>query len=423
MKPLNMKKRLLVLSFDAFGGEDFEYIKEKPEFKAFFEQAAICTNVSSIYPTVTYACHTSIVTGKLPKNHGVVSNTLVQPNRVNAPDWYWQRKYVKGDTIYDIAIRNGMKVGAFLWPVTAKSKIQYLLPEIFPNRKWDSQVLTSLRNGSPSFIFELFKRYRHLLRGIEQPYLDDFVTESVVHTLKKKAPEMMLIHFTDLDTARHDYGVRSKEAYAAIDRLGARFEKIIDTLKEEKLFDETVIVILGDHFQLDYHTKVPLNHLLADGGWLNITGDQIENWKVLAKSNAGSAYVYEKAGFGDRAGLEAFLNALKMNPENGIERILTGEEAGEYGADPHCAFMLEAKVGYVFTDALGGGEKGKVADHGYHPTEKADYATFYAMAGPGVHAGAEVRQMSLIDIAPTWAKLMGLELGEVDGEVVEEMLE
>jgi predicted AlkP superfamily pyrophosphatase or phosphodiesterase len=363
------------------------------------------------------------VTGKLPKNHGVISNTLLQANRVNAPDWYWQRKFVKGDTIYDAAIRSGMTVGAFLWPVTARSKIHYVLPEIFPNRKWDNQVMTSLRNGTPSFILNLFKRYRHLLNGIEQPNLDDFVTESVIYTLQTKSPDLMLVHFTDLDTARHHDGVRSKEAYEAIDRLGTRFARIMATLKEEKLFDSTTVVILGDHFQLDYHTKVPLNHRFAEAGWLKCHESRVIDWKVMAKSNGGSAYVYAKDASVDGVELKAFLDELKENPENGIERILTGIEAAELGAHGDCAFMLEAKVGYVFTDFLGGGEKGKRADHGYHPTEKADYATFYAMAGPGVRAGARVDKMSLIDIAPTWAKMLGLDFDDVDGEVVEAMLE
>ena len=417
------KKKLLVLSFDALGGEDFEYMKEKPEFKAFFASAAICTNVKSIYPSVTYACHTSIVTGKLPENHGIISNTLLQPHRVNAPDWYWQRKYVKAETIYDKAIESGMTVGAFLWPVTAKSNIHYVLPEIFPNRKWDNQVLTSLRNGSPAFILSLFKRYRHLLDGIKQPNLDDFITESVVHTLKTKSPDMMLVHFTDLDTARHNDGVRSSEAYEAIDRLGTRFARIMDTLKEEKLDDETTIVILGDHFQLDYHTKVSLNDSLAEAGWLTFNNGKVTDWKALVKSNGGSAYVYVKDDAVDQVVLKLFLNELKENPENGIERILTGKEASKEGADSQCAFMLEAKVGYVFTDFLGGGEKGKRADHGYHPTSKVDYATFYAMAGPDVKTGVRIHEMSLIDIAPTWAKMLGLELGNVDGKVIQEMLE
>ena len=416
-------KKLLVLSFDAFGGEDFEYIKEKPEFTEFFQQAAICTNVSSIYPSVTYACHTSIVTGKLPKNHGIISNTLLQPNRVNSPDWYWQRKYIKGDTIYDAAIRKGMTVGAYLWPVTGKSKIHYNLPEIFPNRKWDHQVMTSLRNGSPLYLLGLFKRYRHLLDGIKQPNLDEFVTQSVIHTLKTKSPDMMLIHFTDLDTARHGHGTRSVQAYEAIDSLGARFKRIMDTLKASDLFDATTVVILGDHFQLDYQRSVPLNQRLAEAGWLTFGEAGVNDWKVLIKSNGGSAYVYTKDGKGDTVALKAFLEALKEKPENGIERILTRDEAAEAGADSQCAFMLEAKVGYVFTDSLGGGEKGKVADHGYHPTAKADYATFYAMAGPGVKSGARIDTMSLIDIAPTWAKMLGLKFDDVDGQVIHEMLE
>ncbi|MCL1991125.1 MAG: alkaline phosphatase family protein [Defluviitaleaceae bacterium] len=417
-----MKKKLLVLSFDALGGADFEYMKEKPAFKAFFEQASICTNVSSIYPSVTYACHTSIVTGRLPNHHGVISNTLLQPKRVNAPDWHWQRKYIKGSTIYDEAIASGMTVGAFLWPVTAKSKIQYVLPEIFPNRKWDNQVMTSLRNGSPRFILDLFKRYGHLLDGIKQPHLDDFVTESVCHTLKTKSPDLMLVHFTDLDTARHDHGVRSKEAYHAIDRLEARFTHIINTLKEVDLLDQTTVVILGDHFQLDYETKIPLNHLLSQAGWLAFENSKVTNWQALAKSNGGSAYLYTKNDAVDRDDLRRYLDTLKTVSENGIARILTGHEAAQRGADERCAFMLEAKNGYVFTDFLGGGEKGKRADHGYHPTEKADYATFYAMAGPGVQSGVRVDQMSLIDIAPTWAQLLGLTLEPVDGVVVKEML-
>lgn len=417
-----MKKRLLVLSFDALGGEDYEFMKKRPEFQEFFANAAICTNVASVYPSVTYACHTSIVTGELPKKHGVISNTKLQPNRVNAPDWYWQRKYVKSDTIYDAAIRSGMKVGAFLWPVTAKSKINYLLPEIFPNRKWDNQIMTSLRNGKPFFIFDLFKRYRQLLDGIKQPNLDDFVTKSVIHTIKKHAPELMLVHFTDLDTARHDHGVNSPVAFAAIDRLAVRFGEITAALKAQKLYDDTTIVILGDHYQLDYHTKVPLNDLIAADGWLQLVDNKVVNWLALAKSNGGSAYVYVKDSLVNKIELKKFLNTLASNPDNGIERILTGAQAAKLGADRKCAFMLEAKKGYVFTDSIGGGDKGKKADHGYHPTKKSNYATFYAMTGPGVAENVVVDAMSLIDIAPTWAKLLGLELKDVDGRIIEEML-
>ena len=413
----NKQKRLLVLSFDALGGEDFEYMKTLPAFAEFFERAAICTEVKSIYPSVTYACHTSIVTGKLPKNHGVICNTLLQPGRLGSPDWYWQRHHIKSDTVYDLAMGNGLKVGAFLWPVTGKSKIQYNVPEIFPNRKWDNQIMVSMRNGSPAYLWELFRKYGGMLDGIKQPNLDDFVAQGVSHCLKTRAPELLLAHFTDLDTARHDFGVRSKEAYEAIDRLHGRFIGMVQTLKDCGYYDDTDIIILGDHFQLDVAHKVALNEKFAQKNWLTLKNNKVRDWKVLAKSHGGSAYVYAKENVGP------YLQELMADPNNGIEKILTGKEAEKVGADPQCQYMLEARQGYVFTDSLGGGEKGKLADHGYHPTDKKGYRTFFAGAGPSIKAGIILENMSLMDHGPTWAKILGFEMKGTDGRVLWEVLD
>jgi len=338
---------------------------------------------------------------------------------MNAPDWYWHAKYVNTPTVYDLAIQADMKVGAFLWPVTARSKIHYLLPEIFPNRRWDFQIFTALRNGSPRLLLRLFRRFGHMLNGITQPGLDDFVTEGVIDTIRQKSPDLLLVHFTDLDTARHNHGVNSAEAYEAIDRHAVRFEKIIHVLKEMQLYDETNIVILGDHAQLDFHTKVALNATLSEGGWLNCDAGKLKSWKAFAKSNGGSAYIYQNASRCDKSKLYEFLEHLQADPSNGIEKILTAQEAAAEGADPDCTFMLEARKGYIFTDFLGTKGKASQADHGYHPEDKPDFKTFYAMSGPQIKKGAHLDEMSILDIAPTWAKLLDLQLDDVDGKVLD----
>jgi len=409
-----MRKRLIVLSFDALSGQDMAYMKRLPVFQAFFARAAICTNVRSIYPSVTYPCHVSIVTGKHPRDHGVTANVHTQPKRANTPDWYWQAKYVKAPTIYDLAIQKGMKVGAFLWPVTAKSNIHYLLPEIFANRAWDTQLLTSLRNGSPLLLLRFFRQFGHMLKGISQPELDDFVTACVIDTIRQKSPELLFVHLTDIDAKRHQYGVHSAEAYAAIDRHAIRFERILDALKEKQLYDSTNIVILGDHTQLDFHTKVALNEILAEHGWQEHSAGKVISWKAFAKSNGGSAYLYQKTVSENTAKLHALLKKLQEDPKNGIERILTSEEAAAEGADPACTFMLEAKEGYLFTDAPKRHKKAGKADHGYHPS-KPNFRTFYAMAGPDIRQGVKIDRMSLLDIAPTLAKLLDLPFESTDG--------
>ncbi len=418
---MSLSKRVVILSFDALGGEDFRYMKSLPALAEFFKEASVCTNVSTIYPSVTYAAHTSIITGKYPKHHGVINNTLVQPNRLS-PDWYWQRKYIKAETIYDLAIRKGMKVGAFLWPVTAKSNIQYNIPEIFPNRPWDNQVFVSLRNGSPRFLLELFRRYGHLLDGIKQPELDDFVTECVIHTIKNKAPELILAHFVDLDSCRHESGTFSEEAYDAMKRLDQRFAKIIQSLKDSNLYSETTIIVLGDHVQIDVNKEVKINQVFREKGYLNISGNKLKDWKVLCKGCGGSAYIYINPKYKiEENGLRELLYQLKENPQYGIERIFTREEAIKEGADPNCQYMLEAVEGVHFTDSWDDRPKKIKADHGYHPN-KPRYKTFFSASGPGIKRNVEIEQMSLVDIAPTLANLMGLQLERPDGRVLTEII-
>lgn len=69
--------------------------------------------------------------------------------------------------LYDVAKEKGLTTAAFLWPVTASSKIDYNLAEIFPNRIWTNQVLVSLKASSPLFLYEMNKKYGKLRHGIK----------------------------------------------------------------------------------------------------------------------------------------------------------------------------------------------------------------------------------------------------------------
>ena len=57
------------------------------------------------------------------------------------------------------------------------------------------------------------------------------MTESVVHTIKTKKPNLMLIHLVDLDAQRHHHGFSSDEAQAAIRRHDVRLGKICNSTK------------------------------------------------------------------------------------------------------------------------------------------------------------------------------------------------
>ncbi len=430
-----LTQHLIVISFDAMSTEDFKQASDLPHFREFLQNAAYCKNVRSVYPSLTYPAHTSIVTGRWPKDHGIVNNTLLQPKR-RSPDWYWKRRYVQGETIYDRAIQEKMKVAALLWPVTAKSKIQYNLPEIFANRPWQNQITVSLLNGTPWYQLELNRRFGYLRQGLNQPALDNFVHQSLLYTLKKYRPDLTLVHFSDLDAQKHHFGVASKESAAAIIRFDQRLGEVIETLRREGLYEKSTVVLLGDHGAIDEDKVIYLNGLLAQKGYITLKDNKICDWNVIAKHCDGSSYIYleSKADARLKEDVGRLLKGLAEEDQNGIESVYSASEAAEMGADPECAFMLEAQSGYYFSDAVepdliktlqdgetGGNGEFTAATHGYSPL-KPGYTTVFAAAGRGIKPNLEIGRMSLLDEGPTMARLLGLRLNESEGRILEEII-
>lgn len=414
----NRKQKLVVVSLDAMGADDLkpEALQDLPNLRALIASGTHVQNVRGIYPTLTYPSHTSIITGMYPRTHGIVNNTKIQPERLS-PDWYWYRKDVHATPLYQLAHEAGMTTAAFLWPVTARSGIDYNIAEIFPNRIWTNQVLISLWASSPLFILRLNAKYGELRDGIHQPQLDDFVTASAVDTIVRKQPDLTMIHLVDMDSQRHAHGVLSREALAARKRLDTRLGRIIQATKDTHTYANTTFAVLGDHYQIDVHTMIRLNALFRAKGWQRATPEGMiaKDWRVLAKSADGSTYVYVR----DRnAQLDKEIADL-IAPVPGIEHVYSAGAAADFGADPGCTFLVEAKRGFYFIDDANGAITEDVdpndigqperyrAVHGYSPF-KDDYATTLILNGPGIKSGFTIPSAKLVDEGPTFAHILGL---------------
>jgi predicted AlkP superfamily pyrophosphatase or phosphodiesterase len=426
---------LIVISFDCLSALDFPILQTLSNFQTIIQNGAVVPDVETIYPSVTYPCHATIVTGNFPNRHGVINNTLLQPGRLS-PDWNWFRASIKGTTLYDEVKKANMSTAALLWPITGKAKIDYNMPEIFANRPWQNQILVSLRSGSPRYQWNLNKRFGHIRSGLNQPELDDFVLESTIHTIKTKKPNLLLVHFTDLDTQRHYHGFSSAEAIAALRRHNERLGRIIQALQEGGIYENSTIVVLGDHSALDENRGLNPNVLLRRHNLIKVNNSgKIINWKAYCKSCDGSAYIYLKDNNDGTTfdSVSRLVNSLLEDPKSGIEKVLTGEQAAEVGADGNCAFMLEAHRGYYFLEDFEGeyvktiteadvtaDKKYTVACHGYSP-EKENYSTIFLAAGKGIKP-VNFPSIRLVDEGPTLARLLGVSLGNTDGRVIEEIL-
>lgn len=421
------KRYMVVISFDGLSKKDLPKIRQIEGFKEYLENASYCHQVRSVYPSLTYPAHTSIATGLYPVHHGVVNNVMLQPKRRH-PDWFWYRKYAMGEVFYEMVEESGIPTAALFWPVSAGAKISYNMPEVLANRPWETQITASLKAGTKSFQLELITKFGKYLNGINQPELDNFTHSGFLHTLDNKDAQLFLVHYTDLDTIRHYNSFDSEEAHGALERHGKRLKEIIDLLKEKNIYEDTTLVVLGDHSSRDVTGQIRLNRLFLQMGYLTVGKRGLMDYQVFSNTCEGSAYVYIK----DRRTLPHVYQELKDLKEKGIiQEIYSSEEAEDFGADPDCTFMVEAAEGFYFSNDWEGEvisdlaveENGviKVNGHGYLPSKK-DYETVFFIDGYGVRCGVEISQMNLVDIGPTLAHLWGLEMKKVDGRILNEII-
>ncbi|EKY4027624.1 alkaline phosphatase family protein [Listeria innocua] len=422
-----MEQHLFVISLDALGALDLKDTSDLPVLRELIQTGTHIQEVETIYPSLTYPAHTSIITGHYPKTHGIINNTKIQPEK-DSPDWFWYKKAIQVPTLYDLAKEKGMTTAAFLWPVAAKSSIDYNIAEIFPNRFWLTQMMVSLHASSPLFLIDMDRKFGYLRKGINQPELDIFLTASVVDTIKAKKPTLLLTHLVDMDSMRHAHGVHSTEAKAALKRHDNRLAKIIQATKDAGIYENTVFAILGDHYQIDVTHAIRLNVLFAEKGWLTVVDGKITGWEVYAKSCDGSCYIYTKNEKHNQE-IEILLQSIHE-----IEEILSSEELTRRGADSQATFMVEGKSGYYFMDDIDGPLYEKVTEemlgkpgyykavHGYSPS-KSDYKTTIIFNGPGIKKGKKITNAHLVDEAPTFARILGLQFPNTAGTVIEALFE
>ena len=397
-------QHVIVVSYDAFAAEDWSLAASLPHMARLLQRGAYTNQLQSVNPSLTYVAHTTMMTGVAPERHGILHNNPFQPFVEESNQaWHWFHKQINSPTVYDLLQQHGMTTAAILWPVTAGAKIKYHLPEVRAIGK-ENQILKVLRYGSPLYCLDMERRFGSLRNGIEQPNLDNFIAKVAAHTLSTKKPNLMLIHFIELDEMKHHHGTHSPEAKQAILHMDEHLGELIVAAEQAGIMDEVVFLVVGDHSQLDLHTKLYLNRHLRKMGLIADT-ETDKSWKAWFQSTGGGAYLHLAPGEEEALPvLLEFLEDLMKNPDSGSERYF--ELSGR--------IFVEAKTGFCFADDWQMPSENTPtreatfgATHGY-AKDKEGYSSNLLLSGAGIQSGKNLGAMAMVDIAPTLSALFNL---------------
>lgn len=352
--------KLCIISLDACSNQDFQFLKSLPNFTSILEHSCVVEDVESIFVSNTYPIHTSIITGVEPAIHQILDNAKIQPWK-NHAEWHWNYKDVKATSLFLEAKRAKKRTTNLFWPVTCYLPIQENLPEYIA-LSGENQIFELLKRGTPIFLIKNYLKYKHLVNGTNQPALDTFTCAIAQDILRKGKSDLVTIHFTDVDTQKHNYGSASKESKDALLRMDERLGKLLGAANGMYQF-----VIFSDHSQLDVGLTIDLNqklieYHLEDTYWFH----QVSGSAFLIQRKEPSVESKER--------MELFLRE-----ESSIERALTQEELTTSGFSKVAICGVSAKTGIEFNHEL----NAHIGNHGY-PLTKQEYTVFYLLYSPKV---------------------------------------
>ncbi len=368
------------------------------------------------FPSLTYPSHTSIVTGVRPARHGVVQNTAFAPD--GGGSWFFDSSILKVPALWDAARAAGLKTAAISWPVTVGARIDYLLPETNQAPRDGTWLDLMRRQSTPGLVDAVVERLGGFAPDGNRDYAqrDRFSTAAAALILEKYRPNLLLIHLVETDTAQHEFGPNSPQAVEAMAHVDASIGAILKSIETAGMAADTAVIVTGDHGFYRVHSAFQPNVVLREAGLLQVDAQgRVTSWQAMAHRSA--IRLKDPGDTALAARVEKLFRDLAVTRYSGLFRVVGREEIAQRGGDPEALLFLEPAEGYTTAAGTSGAflvASPRHGDHGYMPDVPAMH-TGLIMAGAGILKGIAVPLARQIDIAPTAARLLGIELPTAEG--------
>ena len=405
-------RMVVVISLDGFPGFALEDPKlPVPTLRRLIREGTQA-RMATVNPTITWPSHTAMMTGVHADQHGLLLNgTIVRTGGwppIKVDPKIDKKQMINKPTVYDAAFKAGLTTAQIDWvainnaPTITWSFSEWASPTGAVERAMiERGVLTTNE-------VQDFTKFNILWR-------DQIWTKAAAYLIREHKPNLTLFNLLSLDATHHRYGPKTLAGTGAMAFLDGCVAQVVEAVRQAGMTERTTFFVVSDHGFKGYTNEIrPAVALDAAG---------------LSKA----AYVLPEGGTG----------YLYLNPTNtadvlpkiiqvmksveGIEDVITSDRFAALGLplpgkDPQMFdLLLTAKASYSFSGATGGPVTAAVpqqaGSHGYLASDP-DLDAIFIASGYGVKPGAKLDRVTSIDVGPTIAKLLGIELPAAKGKAL-----
>ncbi len=423
---------VILVSLDGFAASRLEDEElELPNLRASARSGAWAKSSQTIFLSTDHPAHTSIVTGVQPRLHGVLGNRM--HNRETGEYFQVTNKprteSVKVPTLFDAAKRKGYRTASFFWPENREDPaLDHSIPLVLTGEAKadisaaDPAFLQELRDNDV-FIDFFFAWYNDLPL---QTTSDRVLTRAATYVVETYKPHLLAIRLPAMDRYQHQYGPEHYLAKAALTAADYNVGLLRRATETAGIADQTTFIIVSDH---GFHTiehSVNVYPLFAQAG-------------LLEEVNLHAYYLSVMVELTERFDPQKHLQALdkvfeRVAELDGISRVIRPYEFASFGL-PSYEEDVHVRGHYII---LGGLDTRAVVDEGSESTRRTPLSAplhghgylpdddhmdpVFIMTGNGIRSGVRLDRVHILDVAPTIAHLLGLEMSNQSGRVLSEAL-
>jgi predicted AlkP superfamily pyrophosphatase or phosphodiesterase len=326
-------------------------------------------------------------------------------------------------TVDDAAHAAGLKTAAICWPATRNAAgLDWQVPDMGGDA-WNLY-------GTRSWLDEL--RQAGLPVDMQGPWVtepaggvqrDWLYARMAAQVLCQHAPNLLLVHLVEPDHVQHRTGPRSPDAYWCTSHTDDRLRDIVEAAARSPRAGKTTIIVCGDHGFMPIERDIRPNVLLRKLGLIRLSGTSIDQQAARCLSQGGGCAVYVL----DEARRSEILTQLQseLAKVEGVQAVLSETEFTKLGQPARQQdsrapdLWLAAERGYSFSDTPAGEDvivsrKTVGGTHGYLP-DQPELLAACVMWGPTVKPATRLGKISMLDLAPTIAGILGVPLPTAEG--------
>ncbi len=417
-------KHIILVTIDGLRPEFYlsnEYAA--PNLKLLMKEGSYAKEVMDVFPAVTYPNHTSIITGVLPAKHGIYCNEPFEPDSITGK-WFWYADSIKAPTLWQVLHQHHLKTASVLWPVTVNADIDYDVPDIWDTKTYDRAAPIQQFIHPKDLWQELQQNATGVLTTDDlnegRFSLDENSTRIAGYIIRTYKPALLALHLINVDDMQHEYGRDADSVQLVVANADHCIGQLLEAIDRAGIKDSTTIIITGDHGFMDIQQTIFPNVWLAKNGFING-----KEWKAKFHSGRGSGFLrlYDPNDKTTLNSVKAMLNVLPDSVRN-MFTIIEKEELQRLGAYSDAVLTIVPKDGI----SVGASSKGEAirpaaqkGTHGYLPANPK-MKTGFIVYGAGIRKGTVISEMSLLDIAPLIAKLLGIDFITSDGKLIQEII-